>query len=122
MPIYRAALAAAAQYTAVDASTGLFQPGNDAGNSGKFDIHVRIWSINFHTDIAVAFSYSKQDPTAAANSVKIAGGTGTDLSDETPRTLLAEDDGSLWALKFETDVLAADGYLVIDYDFVKTPG
>lgn len=117
MPQFKLNLNSGQQYLGT-AGTGLFVPGNTGGAS----LQVRLTSIRFNTAIAVAFSFYTIDPVNPANKTLLFADNDISLSDDTGRLLVTNNDGTSWNFSFETDVLGADGFLTMDYDFEGTEG
>lgn len=117
MPQFKLNLGSGLQYLGA-VGTGLFVP----GNTGSASLQIRLNSIRFHTSVAVAFAYYSIDPDDSANKTLLFGDTNTDLSDDTGRLLVSNNDGTSWNFSFETAVLGADGFLTVDYDFEGTEG
>lgn len=127
MPIYKAKIEAGSQFTAADATTGLFDPGN-RGNTGNRAIQTRVNSFRFHSEGAAhTFELRTQDPDPApgANTPLIVnegdGGSVNDLTIE-GMILATNDNGDSWPLLFTTLGMTGDGWLTIDYDFIATEG
>ena len=117
MPQFKEPLTTGLQYLGT-LGTGLFDP----GNTGAANLQVRINSIRFNTALAVSFSFSSVDPDDATNKTLLFTDTGSDLSDDSVRLLSTNNDGQSWLLVFESGVLGADAFLVVDYDFQGTEG